>query len=43
LIKIDDMSKGENKSPKLWPEGQSKKNHVVGTVNKFSILYNTIY
>jgi hypothetical protein len=24
LIKIDDMSKGEIKSPKLWPEGQSK-------------------
>ena len=34
------MSKDENKSPKLWPEGQSKEKHEVGTVNKFSILYN---
>jgi hypothetical protein len=36
------MSKGEDKSPKLWPEGQSKEKHVVGTVSKFSILYNII-
>ena len=34
------MSKDENKSSKLWPEGQSKEKHEVGTVNKFSILYN---
>ena len=34
------MSKDENKSPKLWPEGQSKEKHEVGTVKIFSILYN---